>query len=129
MDMMYVRDVQGSLEDTGARLEAAVKAHRFGVIGVIDLKGKMREKGVDFGPACRIYEVCNPHKAKEVLENDMRISTALPCRISLYEEDGKVRLATMLPSAMLGMLGAADLDAVAAEVETAIKAMIDEAAG
>jgi uncharacterized protein (DUF302 family) len=127
MNMMYVRDAQGSLEETGQRLEAAVKAHQFGVIGVIDLQAKMHEKGVDFGPACRIYEVCNPHKAKEVLENDMRISTALPCRISLYEEDGRTRLATMLPSAMLGMFGADDLSDVADEVEAAIRSMIDDA--
>ena len=35
MDMMYVRNAQGSMEETGARLEASVKAHQFGVIGVI----------------------------------------------------------------------------------------------
>lgn len=127
--MMYIREANGTIDEVGERLEAAVKAHRFGVIGMIDLKATMAKKGVEFACPCRIYEVCNPHKAKEVLESDMCISTALPCRISLYEEDGRVKLASILPSAMLGMFGADQLDAVAAEVEEAIRGIVDEAAG
>ena len=129
MSVIYQREAKGSIEETGARLEAAVKEHQFGIIGVVDLRAKMREKGVDFGPACRIYEVCNPHKAKQVLESDLTISTALPCRISLYEEGGTTRMATILPEAMLGMFGADDLAPVAAEVEATIKAIMDDAAG
>lgn len=69
------------------------------------------------------------HWMRAVLESDMCISTALPCRISLYEEDGRAKLASILPSAMLGMFGAGQLDAVASEVEDAIKGIVDEAAG
>lgn len=60
MNMLYVKETRDTVESAGKRLEDAVKAHKFGVIGVIDLKGKMAEKGVAFGNACKIYEVCNP---------------------------------------------------------------------
>jgi uncharacterized protein (DUF302 family) len=63
------------------------------------------------------------------LEKDMRISTALPCRISVYEERGAVKIATLLPSQTLGLFGVPELAHVAVEVETEIKAMMDEAAG
>ena len=53
-----------------------------------DLRAKMTEKGVEFTRECRIYEVCNPQQAKKVLEKNMEISTALPRRISVYEEGG-----------------------------------------
>jgi len=128
MNMLYVKEARGTVAEIGKRLETAVKAHKFGVIGVIDLKGKMAEKGVEFGNACLIYEVCNPMRAKQVLEKDMRISTALPCRISVYEESGAVKIATLLPTETLALFSVPELAQVAQEVETEIKAMMDEAA-
>ena len=129
MNMLYVKETQGTVEAIGQRLEEAVKAHKFGVIGVIDLKGKMTEKGVEFRNACKIYEVCNPMRAKQVLEKDMSIATALPCRIAVYEEKGRVKIATMLPTEALGLFSVPELAPVAQEVEKEIKAMIDEASG
>ena len=87
----------------------------------------MVEKGVGFDSACNIYEVCNPVQAKRVLEKDMSIATALPCRIAVYEEKGKVKIATMLPTAALGLFSLPELAPVAQEVEKEIKAMVDEA--
>lgn len=129
MNMVYEREANGELETVGKRLEDAAKARKFGVIGVLDLQAKMKEKGVSLANSCRIYEVCNPLKAKQVLEGDMRISTALPCRISLYSEGGKVKLATLLPSETLRLFGVQALEPIAQEVEREIKGMIDDAAG
>ena len=49
----------------------------------------MAKKGVEFAHECLIFEVCQPQQAKKVLDENMSVSTALPCRISIYEEDGK----------------------------------------
>lgn len=87
----------------------------------------MAEKGVEFGKACRVYEVCNPVQAKRVLDSDMSIATALPCRIAVYEEKGRIKGATMLPTQMLALFSLPDLAPVAQDVEEHIKAMIDEA--
>lgn len=127
MNMLYVKETKSTVEAAGKRLEEAVKAHKFGVIAVIDLKGKMAEKGIAFGNACKIYEVCNPLQAKRVLEKDMSIATALPCRIAVYEEKGKVKVATMLPTETLGLFSVPELALAAQEVEKEIKAMMDEA--
>ena len=125
--MLYTKEAQGTVEAAGERLEDAVKAHKFGVIAVIDLKGKMAEKGVEFRNACKIYEVCNPMRAKQVLEKDMSIATVLPCRIAVYEEKGRVNIATLLPTETLALFSVPDLAPVAQEVEREIKAMIDDA--
>ena len=126
MKALYVRETSGSVDAVGARLEAAVKARQFGILGVIDLQARMKDKGVVLANACRIYEVCNPQKAKQVLEQDMSISTALPCRITVYEDRGAVKVATLLPTGILGLLTALDLGTVAQEVERDIVAMVDE---
>jgi uncharacterized protein (DUF302 family) len=128
MSVLYTKEAKESVEVVGKRLEEAVKAHKFGVIAVIDLKGKMAEKGVEFGNACTIYEVCNPSQAKKVLDKQMDIATALPCRVAVYEENNRVKVATMLPTEILGLFGESSLAPVAQEVEKEIKAMIDEAA-
>jgi uncharacterized protein (DUF302 family) len=40
----------------------------------------MAKKGVEFAHECLIFEVCQPQQAKKVLEQNMSVSTALPCR-------------------------------------------------
>ena len=32
--------------------------------------GILQANGVEFGPECRVFEVCNPRKAKTVLEEE-----------------------------------------------------------
>jgi len=127
--MLYVREANGSVDEVAERLENAVTENKFGVLGVHDLKQKMNSKGVDFASECRIFEVCNPQKAKSVLESDLSISTALPCRISVYEEKGKVKVATLKPTAILSLFGQPQLEPIAKEVEAAMTRIIDAACG
>jgi uncharacterized protein (DUF302 family) len=87
----------------------------------------MTDKGVPFGPQCRILEVCNPHQAEAVLEASPRISTALPCRIAVYEHGGKTVVSTLKPTAVLSLFGNPELQPVAQDVEAAIIRMIDAA--
>jgi uncharacterized protein (DUF302 family) len=110
-------------------LEKAVVEHKFGVMTVHNLKETMKRKGVEFDPECRIFEVCNPQHAKQVLEKNMQISTALPCRISVFTEEGKVRLATLKPTALISNFNVPELQSVAREVEATLIQIMREAAG
>ena len=127
--MLYVVVSDKSLDQVCSDLEEAVVAHKFGLMATHNLRETMAKKGVDFDRECRVFEVCNPHQAKKVLESRIEVSTALPCRISIFEEEGKVKMATMKPSMMLGIFDAPDLDGVAAGVETSIMAIMQDAAG
>ena len=57
----------------------------------------------------------------------MSVSTALPCRISIYEEGGKTMLATLKPSTLLALFNAPQLKGVAQEVEGTIVKIMKEA--
>ena len=127
--MLYIVESSRTIDEIGQAISEAAQKRKFGVLHVHNLKATMAKKGVEFGPDCRIFEVCNPQQAKRVLESRMEVSTALPCRISVYEEDGKVKLATIKPSMMLEMFGAEDLGPVAEEVEKVMFEIMDEAAG
>ncbi len=126
--MLHVVETKKSLANVVRDLEQAVAGHKFGVLGVHDLKAKMAEKGVPFTRECRIFEVCNPHQAKTVLEANLEISTALPCRISVYEEGERTKLATIKPTAMIELYATPGLQGVAKEVEATLEAIMAEAA-
>jgi uncharacterized protein (DUF302 family) len=128
--MVIIMESNKSLAEVCDAIAPAAQKHKFGVLGVHNLKETMAKKGVAFDNECRIYEVCNPVQARKVLEARMAVSTALPCRISVYEEGGRVKLATMKPTGLMAVFNAPELEAVALEVEqTIIAIMRDAAAG
>jgi uncharacterized protein (DUF302 family) len=127
--MLHVVESSKPLDQVAEALPLAVVRHKFGVLGMHDLRAKMAEKGVPFARECRIFEVCNPHQAKRVLEANLEISTALPCRISVYEEGGRTKLATLRPTALIGLYSSPELRGVAEEVEHTLVAIMAEAAG
>ena len=126
--MLHVTESRKPIDRVAADLEAAVVRHRFGVLGMHDLRAAMAQKGVAFAHECRIFEVCNPHQAKRVLEANLEVSTALPCRISVYEEAGVTKLATIRPTAMIALYGTPGLKEVAEDVEQTLVQIMDEAA-
>jgi len=126
--MLIKLSTDKAVTEAAAALQAAVQANHFGVMQVHNLKETMTKKGVEFPRECLIYEVCQPQQAKKVLDENMSISTALPCRISIYEESGKTILATLKPTTLLAMFNAPHLEGVAQEVETRIVKIMKEAA-
>ena len=117
-----------TVTEAAAALQDAVQANHFGVMQVHNLKETMNKKGVEFNSECLIFEVCHPQQAKKVLEQDMSVSTALPCRISIYEKEGKTVLATLKPTTLLAMFNVPQLEIVARDVENTIVKIMKEAA-
>ena len=126
--MLHIVESRKPPDRVAKDLEEAVARHKFGVLGVHDLKAKLAEKGVVLSRECRVFEVCNPHQAKKVLDANLEISTALPCRISVYEEGGVTKLATIKPTAMIDLYSTPGLKDVAREVEVTLEAIMAEAA-
>lgn len=126
--MYYIVDTAKSFEQAATDLEAAVKRHQFGVLHVHDLGNTLRGKGVDFKDECKVFEVCNPGQAAKVMGLDMRLNMALPCRISVYTEQGQTRIGLIRPAEMLaGLSQDAALLQIANEVEAQTVQMVDEA--
>ncbi len=126
--MLIKLSTDKSVSEAAVALQAAVEANHFGVMQVHNLKETMAKKGVEFAHECLIFEVCQPQQAKRVLEGNMSVSTALPCRISIYEENGKTMVAALRPTTLLAMFQAPQLETVAQEVEATILKIMKEAA-
>jgi len=127
--MLFKLSTDKTVTEAATALQTAVQANHFGVMQVHNLTETMAKKGVEFAHECLIFEVCQPQQAKKVLEQNMGVSTALPCRISIYEEGGKTVLATLKPTALLAIFNVPQLEPVAKEVEETILKIMNEAAG
>lgn len=126
--MYYIVESDKSFEQAATDLEAAVKRNEFGVLHIHDLGNTLRGKGIAFAENCKVFEVCNPGQAGRVLSTDMRLNMALPCRISVYTEQGRTKIGMIKPIPMLAALSRdATLVKVAQEVEARTKKIIEEA--
>jgi uncharacterized protein (DUF302 family) len=126
--MLFELASSKSIAEIDRDLRESAARQKFGVITVHDLKETMRAKGVEFAGECFVYEVCNPHQAKRVLEANGAVSTVLPCRISVYRSGGQYKIATLLPTALMKLFGSPELEPVAEEVEGVLRRMIEDAA-
>ena len=126
--MKYIVETEKSVEQAVADVEAAAKEHSFGVLHIHNLQQTLKNKGVELAEECQVMEICNPLKAQAVLTVDMSLNMALPCRISVYTENGVTKIGMIKPKAMLAALSdSPELMKVAQEVEDTTIAIIEQA--
>jgi uncharacterized protein (DUF302 family) len=125
--MFIAMRTRKSLGEVRQRFEEAAAENRFAVLGIHDVGERLRAKGLSFERKFYVYEVCNPVAAKKVLDTNVRIGTALPCRVTIYTDGGEVVLETLKPTAMLSIFGEPSLDGTARDIEAAIEAMMSAA--
>lgn len=123
--MQYIDESKKSVESVASDLEANIKKNSFGVLHMYDLKETMHEKGIELAEECRIYEICNPKLALEVLSEDMSMNMVLPCRISVYSDNGVTKVGMINPTTLMHESSHKEaLKEVAKLVETKIKEII-----
>lgn len=93
--MVYKVKVRWPIEAIKAQLEQKAKDLGFGVIGSYNFKNMLKQKGLELNKEITVYELCNPAGAYSALNSFADISVYLPCRISIFEEDGATVLATI----------------------------------
>jgi uncharacterized protein (DUF302 family) len=127
--MLYQVRSSKPLDEIERGLRESAARQQFGIIAVHDLKEMLANKGEDLDMECRVYEVCNPRQAKTVLQADGAISTALPCRISVYGLPDQYTLATMRPTEMMKAFRGPGVELVARQVEDVLFRIMQDAAG
>ncbi len=129
ISMLKVLTSRKTVQEIESVFNEVCARHHFGVLGTINLQQKLNDKGVPFERECLIFEVCNPVQAKKVLEVNIAISAALPCRIAVYQEEGVTKIATIRATALLGMFPNPELAPVAREVEETMSRIMQDLAG
>ncbi len=93
----------GSVEETVAAIEKGIATvEGWNSPATRDLNGMMARNGVQFGPKVRLVEMCNARHAADVLRDDRRVATLLPCALAVYEDDRNKVWISRLNLALLG---------------------------
>ncbi|GAB3751361.1 DUF302 domain-containing protein [Lysobacter olei] len=126
--MTFIRRSDHSVEILFQRVQDAAKANGFGVLHTYDFKQILAGKGFDLPQEVRVLEVCNPAQAHEVLGMDVALNMMLPCRISVYEDDGGTAVGMVPPSALLALVSQDPrIQSAAREVEVTMEKIIEQA--
>ncbi len=93
--MIYTVTANRPIDTIKEEMETKEKEEKFGVLNIYEFKKILETKGFPIEKDITVYELCNPAGAQQALSQLPEISVYLPCRISLYEENGKTTLATI----------------------------------
>jgi uncharacterized protein (DUF302 family) len=109
-----------------AAVEKKAAEKGFRVLHTHDIAATLAEKAFPRSPL-KIIEICNAKYASQVLDRDVRISLMLPCPISVFVQQGKTHISTLLPSSISHFYPEAGIEQLAAEVEAIVLQIVDEA--
>lgn len=122
----YTVDTNKSVDEAVKALEVKLKEDQFGVLWDFDIKNTLEKKGLGYDRNYRVLEVCNPKAAKEVLEKNHMIGYFLPCKIVVYEDEGKTKIGMAKPTVLIELAGDETLTSLAKEIEDRLKACMDK---
>ncbi|WIG58538.1 MAG: hypothetical protein OJF49_001284 [Ktedonobacterales bacterium] len=106
------------------RVKGALKVEGFGVLTEIDVRQTLNEKLGTEMPPYIILGACNPHLAQRAIDQEPEIGLLLPCNVVVRAQGDGSRVEIVDPQAMLGIVGSAQLDAVASEAEQRLRRVV-----
>lgn len=112
-------------EQAVSAVETKAAEKGFRVLHTHDVAATLAEKGFPREPL-KIIEICNAKYASRVLNRDVRISLMLPCPISVFVQQDKTHISTLLPSSISQFFPEAGIEQLAAEVEAIVLQIVDE---
>lgn len=125
MDFDYTVTTEKPFDEAVATVELETKKAGFRVLYVHDVAVTLKEKGFEMKPF-KIIEICNAKSAYTVLQADIKIGLCLPCKINVYQKDGKTYISGMRPVILPQFFPQANLGNLPAEVDEMIREIIDK---
>jgi uncharacterized protein (DUF302 family) len=127
MDYYFSKTIDQSFDSAIQKVTKALKTEGFGILTEIDVKATLKEKiNVDFYNY-KILGACNPPFAYKALLAEDKIGTMLPCNVIVQEKiSGKVEVSAVDPSASMLAIENKDLQAIATEIKTRLKKVIED---
>lgn len=81
-------------DSTVADLQTEIEKNGMRVLYIHDVQATLAQKGLARDPF-KMIEFCKADYAHTLLEIDPRVSVFLPCKISVYIQDGKIHMSVL----------------------------------
>lgn len=91
--MQYMEVTDKSVQEVIDSLKEVTAKYKYGIQHIHNVKETLKSKGIDLGNECQIVDICNPIVAQKFLSEDMSLSIIMPCKISVYTQDGETIIA------------------------------------
>jgi uncharacterized protein (DUF302 family) len=126
MDYYFSKTIDQSFDSAIQKVTKALKTEGFGILTEIDVKATLKEKiNVDFYNY-KILGACSPPFAYKALLAEDKVGTMLPCNVIVQEKiSGQVEVSAVDPSASMLAIENKDLQAIATEIKTRLKKVIE----
>lgn len=121
----YTVETDKGVQEAIEGLEAILKEEQFGVLWTFDIKDKLNEKGLEFDKEFKVLEVCNPKEAQKVLNENTLAGYFLPCKIVVYNENGKTKIGMPKPTALIQMVEDDTIHQLAEDIEKRLITCMD----
>ena len=112
--------------DAVARVRETLADEGFGVLTEIDVQATLKAKLGEETEPYLILGACNPPYAHQALSLEPELGSLLPCNVVVYERGGATHVSAVDPVAMLGIVGNAALDPVAAEIRAKVERAVQK---
>jgi uncharacterized protein (DUF302 family) len=126
MDYYFSKTISDSFDNAVQKVTEDLKTEGFGILTEIDIKATLKKKlDVDYYNY-KILGACNPPFAYRALLAEDKIGTMLPCNVIVQEKvAGQVEVSAVDPVASMLSIENKDLQAIANEIRTRLKKVID----
>ncbi len=124
--MQYMEVSNKSVQEVVDCLKEVCAKYKFGVQHIHNVAETLKSKGIDLGNECQIVDICNPIVAQKFLSEDMSLSIIMPCKISVYTQDGETMIAMNSLVQLVDDINP-DLIDLAQETQETLLEIIDEA--
>ncbi|MHB1867512.1 MAG: DUF302 domain-containing protein [Nitrososphaerales archaeon] len=121
----YTIEAGGKVEETVDRLIKEFSSRGFGVLSNINVQKIIKEKLKEDIDSYVILDVCSPKHAKKAIDAHKGVGLILPCKVTVFQDHGKVWVSLYKPTEAINLLGYEDLNSLAAQVEDELKRAID----
>ena len=125
MDFDYTVTTKKTFDTAVKAVEEETKTAGFRVLYAHDVAETLKEKGFEIEPF-KIIEICNAKSAYTVLKADIKIGLCLPCKINVYQKNGKTFISGMRPIVLPQFFPNADLGNLPEEIDAIIRGIIDK---
>ncbi len=122
-DFAYIVETSKSFDEAVVSVLKTVEQKGWTLFQIYDVKERLAAKGFNQKPL-KIIEICSGKYANQFLNKNRLISLCMPCKITVLEEDGKVKIVGMKPT-MISQFFPEVSKKEAEEVEKEIREIVD----